>query len=500
MEPLFEVDLDRAGTGSRASARALYLQLKAAIMDGRLAPGTKLPPTRRAKAHFGVSRNTAAEAYEKLQNDGYVVSRLGSGTYVADVMPVQRRRAPQRFADMPDSRLNTFWVEPGVAAALCFWRDNSGPPALGANSGQIDLRPAAVETCLFPFDVLRRSIVKQLRRIERQLTPLESPQGNQGSFQLREAISRHIALTRAVACGRDEIIVTSGAQQAFDLLARILVKPNKTLVAVEDPGYPPMRIPFIAARARLVPVEVDSEGLVVERLPHNVGVICVTPSHHFPLGTTMSKDRRKALVEFARLRGAVIVEDDYDGEFRFDGAPLQALRNSDFSDVVFYVGTFSKCMLSSLRLGFIVAPVWAIPALVAAKNSTDWHCSTPIQLGVSHFIAEGHLARHVRRMRHIYKKRRELLLTTLGQEFGRWLEPLPSFYGTHVAALARTSIDLERIAGDLARRGLKIHTLGRYFLGPRTKIGLVFGYGGIDLPGIDRGLAQLRNALSALQG
>jgi GntR family transcriptional regulator/MocR family aminotransferase len=153
-----------------------------------------------------------------------------------------------------------------------------------------------------------------------------------------------------------------------------------------------MRIPFMAARARLVPVEVDAEGLIVERLPNNVGVICVTPSHHFPLGTTMSKRRRKELVEFARLHEAVIVEDDYDGEFRFDGAPLEALRSSDSSDVVCYVGTFSKCMLSSLRLGFIVAPDWAIPALVAAKNSADWHCSTPVQLAVSNFIAEGHLA------------------------------------------------------------------------------------------------------------
>ena len=501
MDPLFELDLDRAALGSRGSARKLYTQLKAAIVDGRLAPGTKLPPTRGAKAFFGVSRNTAAEAYERLRTDGYVTSRHGSGTYVADIMPVQPRRAPPRADDPADTRLNAFWIEPSVTAAIRYWSEDSRKPAPAATtSAHVDLRPAAVDSGLFPFDVLRRSIVKQLRRIERRLTPLENPPGNQGHLQLREAVSRHIALTRAVPCGRDEIVVTSGAQQAFDLLARILIKPNKTIVAVEDPGYPPMRIPFIAAGGRLVPIEVDSEGLVVDRLPHSVGVICVTPSSQFPLGTPMSKRRRKALVEFARLRNAVIIEDDYDGEFHFDGAPLEALRSSDFSDVVFYVGTFSKCMLSSLRLGFIVAPEWAIPALIAAKNSSDWHSSTPIQLGVSEFIAEGHLSRHVRKLRHIYKNRRELLLTTLHQAFGGWLEPLPSFYGTHVAALARTSIDFEQVACDLAQKGVKIHALGRYFLGPRTKAGLVFGYGGVDLPGIDRGLSVLRNALSAVHG
>ena len=267
-----------------------------------------------------------------------------------------------------------------------------------------------VDSRLFPLDVFRRVSAKQLRGLERKPASYKSPQGNQGNYHLRKAIIRHIAITRAVACQAEDILVTSGAQQAFDLLARALVTPHETTVALEDPGYPPMRVAFAAAGAKLVPVGIDEEGLIIEQLPSDVRVICVTPSHQFPLGVTMSLRRRQALIEFARERGAIIIEDDYDGEFRYEGSPLPALRTAQAADVVFYVGTFSKCMLSALRLGFIVAPSWAMRTLTAAKNCLDWHCPTPIQSAVAGFIAEGHLTRHVRKMRDIYRQRRQLLL------------------------------------------------------------------------------------------
>ncbi len=232
---------------------------------------------------------------------------------------------------------------------------------------------------------------------------------------------------------------------------------------------------------------------MVEAVPAEARVICVTPSHQFPLGVTLSKRRRAALVELARRRGAVIVEDDYDGEFRYDGSPLHALRAAESADVVFYVGTFSKCMLPSLRLGFVVAPDWARKSLVAAKNCLDWHCSTPLQTGVAAFIAEGHLAHHVRKMRGLYRKRRQALVEILRRDFGRWLEPIPSFYGMHVAAYAKDGIDL----GSVSVPGLKIHTLERYYLGAPGRAGLVFGYGAVDPDEIARGLGQLHKALSA---
>ena len=294
----------------------------------------------------------------------------------------------------------------------------------------------------------------------------------------------------------DDVVVTAGAQQAFDLLARILVTPGKTVVAIEDPGYPPMRVAFAAAAARIVPVSVDEEGLMVDRLPTDVGVICVCPSHQFPLGVTMSKRRRAALVNFARQHRAVIIEDDYDGEFRYGDNPLQSLRATDPADVVFYVGTFSKCMLPSLRLGFVVVPDWARRTSVAAKNCLDWHCPTPLQTGVSAFITEGHLARHVRKMRQIYKARRQLLYDLLKRDFADWLEPIPSLYGMHVAAWAREGVELDAAIRELAGRAIKIHTLERYYCGASSRQGLVFGYGAVGLPEIRRALAALHEILA----
>jgi GntR family transcriptional regulator/MocR family aminotransferase len=502
IEPLFEIDLQLAARGSREASQTLYRQLKAAIADGRLPPGAKLPPTRQSAAFFRVSRNTTVEVYERLLNEGYVVSRHGSGTYVALKAPktVSRAmtRAKAQAASPPGQRINAFWLRPEITAAMGFWREDSNLTTRRERSSRaphIDFRPALIDARLFPFDVYRKVSAQQLRGLERKPASYKSPQGNQGNYGLRAAITQHIALTRAVVCQPDDVVVTSGAQQAFDLLARVLVTSGETCVAIEDPGYPPMRVAFAAAGAKLVPVPVDDEGLIVEQIPQDVSVICVCPSHQFPLGVTMSARRRKALVEFARARGAVIVEDDYDGEFRYDGAALEALRAKSAADVVFYVGTFSKCMLPALRLGFIVAPGWALQTLIAAKNCLDWHCSTPLQMGVAGFIAGGHLARHVRRMRHIYKQRRRLVLTTLNRELGQWLEPIPSFYGMHIAAIARTSVDLERVAEALLSQHLKIHTLSRYYLWPPARSGLIFGYGAPDLPEIQRGLAALRKAL-----
>lgn len=495
MDPLFEIALKPAAKGSRQSARTLYHQLKAAILDGRLKLGAKLPATRRSGAFFGVSRNTIAEVYERLLQEGFVVARHGSGTFVAHA-PAPPPKTPSRKS-VRSYVVNAFWLRPDVTAAMDFWHDRTHAPQSSPPCGRIDFRPNLIDARLFPFEIFRKASAKELRGLERKAARFGSPQGNQGNYFLREAITRHIALTRAVTCQPDDIVVTSGAQQAFDLLARVLVTPGKTVVAMEDPGYPPMRVAFAAAGARLAPVPVDAEGLIVERLPPDAGVVCVCPSHQFPLGMAMSPRRREALAAFARHHGAVIVEDDYDGEFRYDGSPLEALRTSANADIVFYVGTFSKCMLPSLRLGFLVAPDWAMPALVAAKNCLDWHCSMPLQKGVCEFIVAGHLARHVRKMRAIYGERRQLLLDILKADFGKWLEPIPSFYGMHVATRARGNPDLETVTDTLRRRDVNIHTLKRYYSGPPAMEGLVFGYGTADPADLRRGLSQLRRSLPA---
>lgn len=491
VDPLFEIKLDLKPRGSREASRSLHHELRAAILDGRLAAGSKLPATRRSAAFFGVSRNTAAEVYERLVTEGHAVTRHGAGTYVAERTARPSARGIAEVSGV--QRLNKFWLRADVTAAMGFWQDaHDSPPA--RKGALADFRPAMVDSRLFPLDVFRRVSAKQLRGLERRPATYKSAQGNQGNYHLRRAIIKHIAITRAVACQPEDILVTSGAQQAFDLLARALVTPHETTVALEDPGYPPMRVAFAAAGAKLVPVGIDEEGLIIEKLPADVRVICVTPSHQFPLGVTMSLRRRQALIEFARERGAIIIEDDYDGEFRYEGSPLPALRTSQAADVVFYVGTFSKCMLSALRLGYIVAPAWAMSTLTAAKNCLDWHCPTPIQSAVADFIAEGHLTRHVRKMRDIYKQRRQLLLELMRDRLNQWLLPIPSFYGMHIAALARPGLDLEAVAQGLQQQ-VKIHTLSRYYLGPQTRVGLVFGYGTVDLPEMRRGVSLLRKAL-----
>jgi GntR family transcriptional regulator/MocR family aminotransferase len=246
-----------------------------------------------------------------------------------------------------------------------------------------------------------------------------------------------------------------------------------------------------------VPVPVDAEGLVIDALPASVQVICVCPSHQFPLGVSMSAQRRAALLDFARTHRAVIVEDDYDGEFRHDGAPLQALRSTASAEDVFYVGTFSKCMFPALRLGFVVAPQWAMPALITAKNCLDWHCPTLTQMAVAAYVAEGHLARHVRKLRDVYRQRRDLIREILRSDFQGELSPMPSHYGMHVAALSLSRRRLERVTAQLSGAGVHLHSLERYFFGAPTSEGLVFGYGAADLKAIEQGLKALRRAFQA---
>ncbi len=489
---LFELDLARPRPGARDAADVLYRQLRDGIADGRLAAGSRLPAGRQSRDVYGVSRNTAGEVYGRLLAEGYVVARRGAGTFVAERPAPTAPRVDGTTTAGRDPRLNAFWSGPAVTAAIGYWQHAASRDAVAAVA---DFRPAIVDARHFPHAVFRRMSAQALRAMERSPAALRSPQGNRGHRALRDAVTRHIAVTRAVACGPDDVLVTAGAQQALDVIARALVTAGVTTVAVEDPGYPPLRVAFAAAGARIVPVPVDAEGLVVDALPADARIVCVTPSHQFPLGVSMSPARRRQLVAFARAHGAVIVEDDYDGEFRYEGSPLAALCTGDAADVVFYVGTFSKCMLPSLRLGFVVAPRWAIDTLTAVKNGLDWHCPVPLQATVAAFLAGGHLTHHVRAMRERYRARRRLLLDALRDDFAGLLAPLPSCYGMHVAAFAADGVDVAAAATLLAGDGVQLHTLERYFAGPSPRAGLVLGYGAVDPSRMRRGLDALKATL-----
>lgn len=486
MEPVFPFDLRLPARGARV--RALHQQLRSAILDGRLAAGAALPATRRVAEALGLGRNTVVAAYDLLIAEGYVQPRPGAKAVVAELSA--RRTRPKRpaagragAAARIEANINPMWRLPTLQA--------EPPRSLPERS----FRLGVPEHRHFPHEAWRRLTAQSLRAWGR--APFGYPP-TAGIPALREAIAQHVAFARAVACGADDVLVTSGAQQAFDLLARLLVRPGATQVAVEEPGYPPLRAAFTAAGAKLVPVPVDDEGLCVDRLPPDVRVVSVTPSHQSPTGVALSLRRRGALLAWARERGAVILEDDYDGEFRFGARPLDALQTLDRDGLVFYIGTFSKSLFPSLRKGFIVAPGWAREALAAVKHCADSHCDTVTQSALAAFIRDGHLARHVRRMRPIYAERREALQHGLQQELADWLAPIPSEAGLHLAARIRDPRQAAAIVAAMRRCLPGAQTTAEYASAPAAVApALCFGYGVVDSDEIARALRRMRRALEA---
>lgn len=478
MDPIFDLAIDLPPRGSRSILQSLHAQLRAAILDGRLKADLRLPATRALAEALGVSRNTAIAAYDLLLAEGYLVAKPGSGTYVADLLPRQQAKAPAD-AGTGDARLNPFWRAPPDIVRM------DGPAVPD------DFRIGLPDKGPFPFEIWRRLSARALRGLSKLPATYAPPEGRP---ELRAAIAKHISFARAVAAKGDDVIVTSGAQQAFDLLARVLVSPGM-VVAVEEPGYPPMRHAFAAVGARVTGVAVDAEGLIIEQLPPEARIICVTPSHQFPLGPALSPRRRAALLDFARGTGAVIIEDDYDGEFRFSGRPLEALQTLDRSDCVFYVGTFSKSLFPALRLGFVVSPGWARTALAAAKQQADWHGPVLAQDTLAAFIDEGHLARHVRRMRKIYGERRRRVIEAISAHCGGWLQPIPGAAGLHLAARLDAAIDAGQMVERALAAGIRTQSLARYATHPGAPNGLTFGFGIITTERIEpaiRRLAQLR--------
>jgi GntR family transcriptional regulator/MocR family aminotransferase len=473
MSHLFEFPLELPELGSRQRQAALHAQLRAAILDGRLKPGLRLPATRELAQALGVSRNTVVAAYDLLLGEGYVVARHGAGNYVADMVA---RPAASKSVRPDDARLAAYWRTPAAsrnATPMPFRYDFS--------VGMPDMAP-------FPFDVWRRLSARALRGLSKSTAWQRPPEGQPA---LREAIARHVSFARAVACEPADVLVTSGAQQAFDLLARVLVTPGRTVVAVETPGYPPLRAVFEAAGAQIVPVRVDAQGLVVEEIPARVDIVYVTPSHQFPLGMPLSLLRRSALLAFAQARGAIIIEDDYDGEFRYGGRPLDALQTLDRAATVCYIGTFSKCLFPSLRLGYVVLPAWLHAPMARAKMLTDRHGDLLAQDTLAAFIAEGHLVRHIRKMRKIYAERRDVLLDSLRRHADGYLKPMPADAGLHLTAEATVSVDVAAWVHAVARQGVRLESLDSYASGEHAWRGIPFGLGMIAAERIDEAIVRV---------
>ncbi|MGW3950451.1 MocR-like pyridoxine biosynthesis transcription factor PdxR [Streptomyces sp. NPDC004752] len=468
--------------GQRDLSGQIYRQLRTAIHDGLLRPGDPLPPTRELGRDLAVARNTVGAAYERLVAEGYAVSKVGSGTYVRPTGLPTREAATDADTTGSGPRPRALW------AGLSPW---TGPETTGATTAAHDFRVGLPDARLFPYHALRPLIARELRVSAAGTVGYGDPAGHAG---LRAALARHLGLSRAVRTGPDDVLVTTGTQQALDLVGRVLLEPGDR-VAVEEPGYPPARLPFLAQGAEVTGVPVDAEGLLVDAIPPDTRAVYVTPAHQFPLGMPMSLQRRTALLRWARRHGAAVIEDDYDSEFRFGGRPVETLQSLDRHGHVIYVGSFSKVMLPSLRVGFLVAPAPLREALRTAKYAADWHTAVPTQAALARFVDDGLLARHIRRMRHTYTTRHQALTRALTDHFEDLAELVPSAAGLHMTAFTRGRLaDPEALADRAGRArasGIAIHTLAEVAANRSARPGFVFGYGSISAPDIEPGLRRL---------
>jgi GntR family transcriptional regulator/MocR family aminotransferase len=446
-------------------ARQIYRQIRAAIHSGRLNRGDRLPPTRELAQRLDVSRNTVSLAYEWLAAEGLLSGHRSGGTIV-ESDPVARNAAREKRSSIRSR---------GVWDDIVVPRNRDFHPRFDFGVGMPDVMR-------FPFDVWRRLLARQVRA-SRMRGDYGDPAGHP---RLRAAIARSIAISRGVVASAEDVIVTNGAQGAFDLIARVLLEPGMR-AAVEEPGYPPPRMLFESYGARIAAVRVDDSGLDVAALPPDARLIYVTPSHQFPLGMPMSHTRRIALLDWAERRNAVIIEDDYDSEFRFGGRPLDTLQAMDRSGRVIYVGSFSKSLLPSLRLGFLIAPPALRDALEAAAYVASWYPQWPAQAALASMIDEGLLARHVRKMRREYAARHERILRKLD-----WLTPIASVTGMHIAARVRSLRVEAEVAQSALANSVGFDRLSTYCSGTPRQPGIVLGYGGISTAKIDEGIDRLR--------
>ncbi|QKW34979.1 PLP-dependent aminotransferase family protein [Actinomadura sp. NAK00032] len=465
------MDLHVSLVGRRDLAGQIYAQLRAAILDGRLRAGEAVPPTRELARRLAISRNTVAAAYDRLAAEGFVASRIGAGTFVREAGSAARG-APAASPLRPRARWDEVAVWPRPMPGIRW-----------------DFRAGLPDAALFPYEAWRRIMAGLLR--PSALGDPAAAGDPAGLPALREAIARHVGVSRSVRAGGRDIVVTSGTQQALDLIVRVLLEPGDT-VAVEDPGYPPVRMLLAAAGMRVRGVPVDAEGLRVDALPDDARAVYVTPSHQFPLGMPMSLPRRRALLDWARRRDTVIVEDDYDTEYRYGGRPVEPLQSLDEDGRVLYTGTFSKIMRPVLRLGFLVAPPSLHRAFRMARYVSSWHAELPAQAALARFIDEGLLVRHIRRSRRAYRARHERVAELLPELFGDRLAVVPAEAGLHLSAVLPAGTDDAAIAARALGAGVGLFPLSEFAVTGPAVPGLVFGYGAVELPAIEAGLRRLR--------
>ncbi|HEV7318969.1 MAG TPA: PLP-dependent aminotransferase family protein [Ensifer sp.] len=480
------------GEASTGAARRIYEALRAQILEGTYGPRDRLPSTRALAAELGVSRTTVTAAYEQLLSEGYLESRQGARSRVALLRdqeadrPVKEERSKATPEPAGAARLSRFGAMLGGGPA---WVPPVSPGLVA------DFRYGDLSAADFPTEPWRRAVNTALRR-RRQRLAYDDPGG---SAALRAALQAYLWRARGLRSDPGQIIIVNGSQQGLDLAARVLVDPGDR-VAMEDPGYVMARRVFAAAGADVVPIAVDEEGLRTELIDGLVDarLAYVTPSHQFPLGSVLSARRRQALLHWSRSTGAYVIEDDYDGEYRYDIQPIPPLQTMAHADNVIYLGTISKSLSPMLRLGYLVVPPSLYPAFAAAKQLVDRHSPVLEQEALAAMISSGAYERHIRRSRRNNGRRREALLGALKAELGDAVTISGADAGLHVVVWFERLDKAEEGALIARARGAGI---GLYPVSPLyaaadaghrpDRAGVVMGYAGLDAAEIGKGVAAL---------
>jgi GntR family transcriptional regulator/MocR family aminotransferase len=467
----------------------VYDAVRRAILEGALAPGTRLPSSRALAEDLRVSRTTTLLAYEQLLAEGYLAARHGSGTFVAQELPddLPRQASPRsvaRTTHPPLSRRGAALASNPLTA-----RKLDGPPRA--------FRLGAPALDLFPLRLWSQLVARRLRSTTMAQLDYTDSAGFAG---LRAAIAEHVQTARGTRCATEQVLIVGGAQRGLQMLCTVLLDPGDR-VWLEEPGYPGARSALTSAGARIVPVRVDSQGLDVAaatRQAPNARMAYVTPSNQFPLGVAMSLTRRLALLKWASHAGAWVVEDDYDSEFRYGTRPFPCLHGLDADGRVIYVGTFAKSIFPALRLGFVIVPSDLHDQFAAARRAADLHPPLLEQMALSDFIAGRHYARHLRRMRTAYRERLEALTEAAERSCGGALRLRPVQTGLHAVADLH-GVDEVRVYEAARARGIEVAPLGMYFMGRQTVNGLLLGFASTRPDVLRRGMETLAASIEAVQ-
>jgi GntR family transcriptional regulator/MocR family aminotransferase len=475
--------------------RQLYDELRQSILAGRLQPGARVPSTRTLAESLGVSRTTVTQSYDQLISEGYLQAVIGSGTSVCQQLPDDLLRTAPVKTTVQKPRIKAKSVRLSEYGESLNDAEPFEPPehevAINFKSG----RPALDE---FPLRLWRRLFLRHYRKSNAKT--LDYADGAQGLASLREAIASYVSRSRAVNCEADQVVIVNGSQQAIDLLTQILFDRGDA-VALENPGYLGARRAFLAQGAKLLPVPVDEAGIVVEKLAAYSSAkpkaVYVTPSHQFPTGAVLSLPRRLELLAWAEQAEAMIIEDDYDSEFRYCSRPIPALQGLAESHSVIYAGTFSKVLFPALRVGYLIVPKHLARVFARAKWLADRQTPILEQRVLTDFINEGHLERHLRRMRTLYDKRRQALVRALQYHFSGRVEILGENAGMHLMVRLQTKLGDEELVQSACAEGVGLVSARLYYLKNGRRDEFVLGYANLSERKILEGVRRLAKIVKA---